>query len=356
MTKITIIQWDITKQDTDVIVNAANARLMGWWWVDWAIHKAGWPAILEACKEIKQTMQSDFLPTGEAVITTWWKMPTKYVIHTVWPIYTNYTDNKWMDKLASCYTNSLQLAIDNGCKSISFPSISTGAYMCPIEICNKIALETVSKFVQERPGIDEVRFVLFSDKDCKIYKQTYQTIKHPYKLLSYANVVFDRTGKQIVLWQKTLNEKTINNVIKEKRLTAHDYDWLRLLYAMFRLIDKNNNEIDFSSKSESIFELKLQKNQEKFVKYYYEFNSVFNFLPTKETSKSAWIDELINQKSYMQKLIEKFELDIIITSKEYQKKQWKERIYIISSTWKKDHNRLTPEELRNKVLNWGKEK
>lgn len=170
MTSIKIIQWDITEQDTDAIVNAANRTLLGWWWVDGAIHWAGWPAIMEACEEIRKTTYPDWLPTGETIITVGGKLPAKYVIHTVWPIFSRYKDDSWKSDLANCYSNSLQLAIDNSIKTISFPSISTGIYRCPIEDCSKIAVNTVKDFTSKHIEIEEVRFILFSEKDYEIYK------------------------------------------------------------------------------------------------------------------------------------------------------------------------------------------
>ena len=168
---ITIIQWDITKQDTEAIVNAANSTLLGWWWVDWAIHRFGWPVIFEVCKKIRETEYPNGLPTNHAVITPWWNLPSKRVIHTVWPRFADYKDDRRQDDLLLCYRNCLKIALDNGIKTIAFPSISTGAYGCPIEICSQIAISTVKEFTEINPEIEEVRFVLFSEKDYEIYKK-----------------------------------------------------------------------------------------------------------------------------------------------------------------------------------------
>lgn len=168
--KIKLIQWDITEQDTDAIVNAANRTLLWWWGVDGAIHRAGWPAIMEACEEIRKTTYPDWLPTGEVVITVGGKLPAKYVIHTVWPVFSQYKDDKRKELLANCYKNSLQCAVDHWLESISFPSISTGIYRCPIEECSKIAVETTREFLKNETSLKEVRFILFSEKDYKIYE------------------------------------------------------------------------------------------------------------------------------------------------------------------------------------------
>lgn len=170
MSKITLIQWDITEQETDAIVNAANRTLLGWWGVDWAIHWAGWPAIMEACDEIRNTTYPDWLPTGEAVITVGGKLFAKYVIHTVWPIFSRYKDESWKIDLANCYVNCLKIATENNLKSISFPSISTGIYRCPIQECSKIAIDTVKNFLSKNQQIEEVRFILFSESDYKVYQ------------------------------------------------------------------------------------------------------------------------------------------------------------------------------------------
>jgi O-acetyl-ADP-ribose deacetylase (regulator of RNase III) len=157
--KLSIIQGDITRQATDAIVNAANSSLMGGGGVDSAIHRAGGPAILEECKQI--VARQGRLPTGKAVITTGGNLQAKFVIHTVGPIW--HGGNKGEPELlASAYRESLKLAAEKGLSSISFPSISTGAYGYPIDKAAEVAIKTVTDILTEQDtSIKEVVFVLF---------------------------------------------------------------------------------------------------------------------------------------------------------------------------------------------------
>jgi O-acetyl-ADP-ribose deacetylase (regulator of RNase III) len=166
-TKLNLIQGDITLQETEAIVNAANTSLLGGGGVDGAIHRAGGPKILEECKVIRAKQES--CPTGEAVITSGGNMATKYVIHTVGPVWSGGNRNEGQ-LLRNAYYNSLNLAKENGIKSISFPSISTGVYRFPIDKAARIALTTVKEFIQEYNFV-EVRFVLFSEKDLQVYEK-----------------------------------------------------------------------------------------------------------------------------------------------------------------------------------------
>jgi O-acetyl-ADP-ribose deacetylase (regulator of RNase III) len=163
--KLTLMRGDITTQETEAIVNAANSSLMGGGGVDGAIHRAGGPDILEQCKRIVSDIGS--LPTGEAVITTGGRLPAKHVIHTVGPIWRDGTKNEPV-QLESAYRNSLSLADSEGIKSVSFPSISTGAYRFPVERAAEIALSTVMEFLHHG-RLEEVRFVLFSPDDYETY-------------------------------------------------------------------------------------------------------------------------------------------------------------------------------------------
>lgn len=153
--KMQVFQGDITKVKVDAIVNAANNTLLGGFGVDGAIHREGGGEILEACKKIGGCK------TGEAVITTAGKLPAKYVIHTVGPVWFDGNNNE-AEKLSSCYHKSLQLAIDNRCRSIAFPNISTGAYGFPKQEAARIAVNTVKKFLEQHHQIDQVLFVCFT--------------------------------------------------------------------------------------------------------------------------------------------------------------------------------------------------
>jgi len=166
--KIKLFQGDITDQETDAIVNAANPSLMEGGGVDGAIHRKGGPKILEECKKIRSTEWPEGLPTGKAVITSSGKLKTQYVIHTVGPIWRggNHDEPKL---LSDAYRNSLELAVNKGLKTMAFPSISTGAYGYPIEMASRIALKTVKSFLEERDSLEEVRFVLFTNSDFKTY-------------------------------------------------------------------------------------------------------------------------------------------------------------------------------------------
>jgi O-acetyl-ADP-ribose deacetylase (regulator of RNase III) len=166
------MQGDITQQETEAIVNAANSSLMGGGGVDGAIHRAGGPEILAECKQIVD--RQGRLPTGEAVITTAGEMKTRYVIHTVGPVWSGGGRNE-EQLLANAYRNSLQVAVENNVKTVSFPSISTGAYRFPIEQAARIALRTVDAFLREQP-LEEVRFVLFSGADLQVYQEAYEEI------------------------------------------------------------------------------------------------------------------------------------------------------------------------------------
>lgn len=158
--KLKSIKGDITKLQIDAIVNAANASLLGGGGVDGAIHRAGGTQILEECRKI--IAREGGCKVGEAVITTAGKLPSKYVIHTVGPVWNDGKNNE-AQKLANCYTNSLNLAIKNNCKSIAFPNISTGVYNFPKEKAATIAIQTVNEFLQDNKEIEEVIFVCFDD-------------------------------------------------------------------------------------------------------------------------------------------------------------------------------------------------
>ncbi|MDY6966483.1 MAG: O-acetyl-ADP-ribose deacetylase [Halobacteriota archaeon] len=164
--RLILITGDITEQETQAIVNAANSGLLGGGGVDGAIHRAGGPKILEECKRIRE--EQGKCPTGEAVITSGGNLKAKYVIHTVGPIWQGGSSGE-EGLLRNAYHNSLSLATKNNITSISFPSISTGAYRFPIKRAAEIALGTVIEYLQSN-DLEEVRFVLFSDRDFQIYR------------------------------------------------------------------------------------------------------------------------------------------------------------------------------------------
>lgn len=151
---LSIVEGDITKEQTDAIVNAANSGLRGGGGVDGAIHRAGGPAILEECRKIGHC------PTGQAVITTGGNLKAKHVIHTVGPVWSGGNRNE-AGLLKSAYLESLKLASKNGLKRVSFPAISTGAYGYPLNEAARIALRTAIDYLKEHEEIELVRFVLF---------------------------------------------------------------------------------------------------------------------------------------------------------------------------------------------------
>lgn len=166
-TKVELIKSDITQLRVDAIVNAANRTLLGGGGVDGAIHKTAGPELLEECKTLGGC------ETGQAKITKGYKLPARYVIHTVGPIWQGGGHNEERF-LADCYRNSLELAKKYKLKTIAFPSISTGAYRFPIEKACPIAIKTVREFLEKNPAsIEKVIFVLFSEKDFEIYTETY---------------------------------------------------------------------------------------------------------------------------------------------------------------------------------------
>jgi O-acetyl-ADP-ribose deacetylase len=165
---IEIIRGDITMVAADAIVNAANTSLLGGGGVDGAIHRAGGPAILEDCRRI--VAKQGGCKTGEAVITTAGKLPAKFVIHTVGPVWNGGKNNE-AEKLTACYANSLRLAVENNISSIAFPNISTGIYHFPKAQAAAIAVHTVSSFLQTPSVISKVMFVCFDEENYNLYAQ-----------------------------------------------------------------------------------------------------------------------------------------------------------------------------------------
>ncbi len=163
-----MVQGDITDQEVDAIVNAANSSLMGGGGVDGAIHRRGGPAILEECRRIRQIEWPTGLPSGKAVVTTGGRLKAKHVIHTVGPIWSGGNMNE-AQVLADCYRNSLDIAKRLGFRGVAFPSISTGAYGYPIEEACRTALATVKDYVEREGCPAQVTFVLFSPEDLDTY-------------------------------------------------------------------------------------------------------------------------------------------------------------------------------------------
>ena len=167
---IIIKTGDITKENVCAIVNAANSSLMGGGGVDGAIHRAGGSEILKECREIREKQYQNGLPTGEAVATTAGNMPSKYVIHTVGPIYSQ-CGNKCPALLASCYTQSLHLAKKLACKDIAFPAISTGIYGYPKEEAAKIAYQAVKDFLDKNKDM-KIYFIFHQQKEKEIFEKS----------------------------------------------------------------------------------------------------------------------------------------------------------------------------------------
>ncbi len=162
-----LVEGDITRQDTEAVVNAANKYLRPGGGVDGAIHRAGGPAIEAACRGLGGC------PTGEARITTGGNLKARYVIHTVGPVYKD-GRHREPELLASCYRESLKLASAHGIKSLAFPSISTGVYGYPMEDAAKVALKAVIDYLAHHPEIERVRFVLFGGAAYEVYEKALQ--------------------------------------------------------------------------------------------------------------------------------------------------------------------------------------
>ena len=166
--RVTISVGDITREAVDAVVNAANGSLLGGGGVDGAIHRAGGPAILEACKAIRATAYPDGLPTGEAVITTAGRMPARFVIHTVGPVYGGGMRGE-ATQLGNCYRNSLEIAARRELNSVAFPAISTGVYGYPTDEAAAVSSQAIEEALGANPSIGEVRLVFFQASDAETF-------------------------------------------------------------------------------------------------------------------------------------------------------------------------------------------
>jgi O-acetyl-ADP-ribose deacetylase (regulator of RNase III) len=166
--RVRVMRGDITRQQVDALVNAANSSLMGGAGVDGAIHRAGGPRILEECQEIRRTLYPDGLPTGGAVITTGGNLAALHVVHTVGPVYGQHNGRE-AELLGMCYQNSLALASVRRLKSIAFPAISTGAYGYPRTEAAAVSSEAIKSFLADDQRVAEVRLIFFLPEDMQLF-------------------------------------------------------------------------------------------------------------------------------------------------------------------------------------------
>lgn len=171
--RVVVTVADITQQDVDAIVNAANSSLLGGGGVDGAIHRVGGPAILDECRKIRRTQYPEGLPPGGAVITTAGNLPARFVIHTVGPIYGSHSGRE-AELLAACYINSLLLAVEHSLTSIAFPAISTGVYGYPQSEAAVVSSQAIKEFLATDTSMKEVRVIFFKQSDMTVFVENQQ--------------------------------------------------------------------------------------------------------------------------------------------------------------------------------------
>lgn len=171
--RVRVVVGDITKQEVEAVVNAANSSLLGGGGVDGAIHRTGGPKILEECRELRRTLYREGLPAGGAVITTGGSLPARFVIHTVGPVH-GQEGGREAELLADCYRNSLALAVEHELKTVAFPSISTGAFYYPREEAAAVSSAAIEKFLSDDHTIREVRLVFFSPRDAEVFLRNHK--------------------------------------------------------------------------------------------------------------------------------------------------------------------------------------
>ncbi len=168
--RIQVLRGDITRQQADAIVNAANCSLLGGGGVDGAIHRAAGPELLAECRTLGGC------ETGRAKITGGYRLPAKHVIHTPGPVWRGGTHGEEA-LLASCYRSCLALASENGCETVAFPSISTGVYRFPLEKAAGIAISTIAAYLKEHPEIRQVRMVCFDERTERFYRDALRALE-----------------------------------------------------------------------------------------------------------------------------------------------------------------------------------
>ena len=177
--KINIKSWDITLENTEAIVNSSSRALLGWWWVCGSIFKVAWKWLYDECLKLRDTAKyKQWLKEWDAVLTEWYNLNAKYIIHTLWPDIRDYKDDSWRELLSNCYTNSLQIADKNNITSISFPLIWNWAFGLDIKETSIIVLNTIRKYFNDnKSSIKVVNIIIFNNKTAlEIYNNTYKNI------------------------------------------------------------------------------------------------------------------------------------------------------------------------------------